>query len=130
MSKTFEEKVLQKLDALEKGQSALEKGQSALEKGQSALEKGQNSLQKGQASLKQEVARLGVLQEEMKSKIDSLVEIGKAQKELWEKSATKEDIHDIEVANKLQRLVTKDHSVSISDHDRRIKRLEAKTNPT
>lgn len=97
MAKDFEEKVLKKLDELSAGQKAIENN----------------------------VQRLEVLHEETKDKIEKVIEIGQAQKELWEKSATKEDVYENQRDNKLTRSVVKAHSVDISDHERRIKRLES-----
>lgn len=83
-------------------------------------------LQLDVGGLKEDVQQIGVRQEAMEDKIDHLVEIGEAQKELWQKTATKEDLYDVERTSKLTQLPIKAHSVSIADHERRLKKLEAK----
>ncbi len=98
MAKDFEETVLKKLDAL--------------------------STDVGE--LKQDVRRLELFHEEMKDKIETVIEIGEAQKELWQQAATKEDIHEVELYQGLTRSASKNHSVSIADHERRLKRIETK----
>ena len=126
MAKDFEEKVLDSLAKLTKGQDLLRNDVGSLQKGQKSLQKGQVSLEKGQKILEQKVDRFEVLHEETISKIETVIEIGKAQKELWQKAATKEDIHDLELHQGLARSVAKGHSIDIADHARRIKRVETK----
>lgn len=149
MAKDFEEKVLKALgnlqadvSGLKKGQASLENGQESLQKGQASLEKGQKKLQSDVTSLQDNVAdiredvtvikddlrKVEVRQEDMESTIDRILELSKVQAESWKKSATKEDIYGVEVNARLHSSVAKSHSVELADHERRLKRLEAKTN--
>ena len=148
MAKDFEGKVLKALDNLQKGQDELRADVSGLKKGQDELRTDVNSLQKGQKKLqsdvtslqdnvgdiresvtiiKEDLRKVEVQQEVMEGKIDHIAEIGKAQKESWEKSATKEDVYDVESRTKLQSSVIKTHSINLADHERRLKRLETKS---
>lgn len=88
------------------------------------LQSGQDELKTDMKQVKKDVRRVEVLHEETNGNIDRLVEVMKTQRDLLETKATKEDLYDNEMYDKLNRNIVKSHSVDIADLKKRVVRLE------